>query len=143
MWNYIKCKSYAFYTCSFITFRLYVNGDGNGKNTHVSTSFVIMRTGHDHMLELPFGRKVTFRLIHPMDDSFSIRESFQPDRSSLVSRNQKGKWTLQLAATVHSKGRTPYTKCFNWWFYFHWDNCWWWIGYKETKPISVHLSCIS
>ena len=92
----INLKVVFLYTCSFISFRLYLNGDGDGKNTHVSIFFVIMRSEYDHLLEWPFSRKVTFRLIHPMDDSFSIRESFQPDRSSVSF--QKPKREMNIAA---------------------------------------------
>lgn len=55
-----------------------------------------MRSEYDHLLEWPFSKKVTFRLIHPMDDSFSIRESFQPDRSSVSF--QKPKREMNIAA---------------------------------------------
>jgi len=38
--------------------RLYLNGDGMGKGTHVSLFFVIMRGAYDALLKWPFRQKV-------------------------------------------------------------------------------------
>ena len=43
--------------------RLYPNGDGIGKGTHMSMFFVIMRGEHDALLPWPFIQKVHFRLL--------------------------------------------------------------------------------
>lgn len=76
--------------------RLYLNGDGEGKNTHVSLFFVVMRSDYDNLLEWPFNQRVTFKLVHPMDDSFSVRESFMPDIKSVSF--QKPKKEMNIAA---------------------------------------------
>jgi len=38
--------------------RLYLNGDGMGKGTHVSLFFVVMRGAYDALLKWPFRQKV-------------------------------------------------------------------------------------
>lgn len=38
--------------------RLYLNGDGMGKGTHVSLFFVVMRGMYDALLKWPFRQKV-------------------------------------------------------------------------------------
>jgi len=38
--------------------RLYLNGDGMGKGTHVSLFFVVMRGAFDALLKWPFRQKV-------------------------------------------------------------------------------------
>ena len=61
--------------------RLYPNGDGMGKGTHVSMFFVIMRGEYDALLPWPFTQKVHFRVI----DQDRIRDafdSFRPDPNS-------------------------------------------------------------
>ncbi|CAF4590735.1 unnamed protein product, partial [Rotaria sp. Silwood2] len=42
--------------------RLYLNGDGNARRTHMSLFFVLMRGRNDAMLKFPFNYKVTFCL---------------------------------------------------------------------------------
>lgn len=37
-----------------------IAGDGNGKNTHVSLFFVVMKGDFDALLPWPFQQKVTF-----------------------------------------------------------------------------------
>jgi len=39
--------------------RLYLNGDGMGKGTHVSLFFVVMRGAYDALLKWPFRQKVS------------------------------------------------------------------------------------
>jgi len=61
--------------------RLYPNGDGIGKGTHMSMFFVIMRGEYDALLPWPFIQKVHFRLI----DQDRIRDAcdaFRPDPHS-------------------------------------------------------------
>ena len=61
--------------------RLYPNGDGMGKGTHVSMFFVIMRGEYDALLPWPFTQKIHFRVV----DQDRIRDafdSFRPDPNS-------------------------------------------------------------
>ena len=62
--------------------RLYLNGDGVGKNDHISLFFILMKSNYDDLLEWPFYREVTFRLINPDNLERSISTSFMPSRDS-------------------------------------------------------------
>ena len=56
--------------------RLYPNGDGIGKGTHLSMFFVVMRGEYDALLPWPFLQKVHFRLI----DQDRIRDAYDAFR---------------------------------------------------------------
>ena len=56
--------------------RMYPNGDGIGKETHMSMFFVIMRGEYDALLPWPFVQKVHFRLI----DQDRIRDGYDAFR---------------------------------------------------------------
>ena len=56
--------------------RMYPNGDGIGKGTHMSMFFVIMRGEYDALLPWPFVQKVHFRLI----DQDGIRDKYDAFR---------------------------------------------------------------
>lgn len=54
----------AFYTAKYgykLCLRLYLNGDGTGKRTHLSLFIVIMRGEYDALLSWPFRNKVWAR----------------------------------------------------------------------------------
>lgn len=61
--------------------RLYPNGDGMGKGTHLSLFFSIMRSNYDALMPWPFKQKVYFMLI---DQSFKkhIVDAFRSEPSS-------------------------------------------------------------
>lgn len=42
--------------------RIYLNGDGTGRGTHLSLFFVVMRGHSDALLKWPFNQKVTLIL---------------------------------------------------------------------------------
>lgn len=51
----------AFYTAKYgykVCLRIYLNGDGTGKGTHVSLFFVVMKGDYDALLPWPFRHKV-------------------------------------------------------------------------------------
>ena len=58
--------------------RLYPNGDGNGKETHLSMFLVIMRGEYDALLAWPFIQKVHFRLLD-QDRIRDVFDAFRPD----------------------------------------------------------------
>jgi len=62
--------------------RLYLNGDGMGRGTHISLFFVIMKSEYDALLQWPFSDRVTFRLVNPHNLDESMTESFIPDKNS-------------------------------------------------------------
>ncbi|XP_027055627.1 TNF receptor-associated factor 3-like [Pocillopora damicornis] len=61
--------------------RLYPNGDGIGKGTHLSMFFVVMRGEYDALLPWPFLQKVHFRLID-QDRIRDAYDAFRPEPNS-------------------------------------------------------------
>jgi hypothetical protein len=62
--------------------RLYLNGDGNARRTHMSIFFVLMRGENDAILEFPFHFKVTFCVLDQTGQQKHIIDSFRPDSKS-------------------------------------------------------------
>ena len=59
-------ESPAFFTSKYgykLRMRLYPNGDGVGKGSHVSLYFQILPGPYDELLEWPFKKKVTFKIL--------------------------------------------------------------------------------
>ncbi|KAK2186784.1 hypothetical protein NP493_189g05023 [Ridgeia piscesae] len=61
--------------------RIYLNGDGMGKTTHVSLFFVIMRGQFDALLKWPFRQKVTMMMLDQAG-SDNVVDVFRPDPTS-------------------------------------------------------------
>lgn len=61
--------------------RLYPNGDGMGKGSHLSLFFVVMKGDFDALLTWPFGQRVTFCLIN-QNGKEHVVDSFRPDPQS-------------------------------------------------------------
>ena len=61
--------------------RIYLNGDGTGRGTHISVFFVVMRGEYDALLRWPFRQKVTFMLLDQNNVEHVI-DSFRPDPNS-------------------------------------------------------------
>ena len=62
--------------------RVYLNGDGMGKATHLSFFFVIMKGPYDALLPWPFRQKVTLMLINQETGQRNVIDSFRPDPDS-------------------------------------------------------------
>lgn len=80
----VSLFSPAFYTAKYgykLCLRLYLNGDGTGKRTHLSLFIVIMRGEYDALLPWPFRNKVTFMLIDQNNREHAI-DAFRPDLNS-------------------------------------------------------------
>ncbi|KAI8518511.1 hypothetical protein Bbelb_045280 [Branchiostoma belcheri] len=76
--------SFPFYTSRTgykMCARIYLNGDGMGKGTHVSLFFVLMRGHFDGLLRWPFRQKVTFMLLDQNNREHVI-DAFRPDPTS-------------------------------------------------------------
>lgn len=80
----ISIYSPAFYTgrrgykmCA----RVYPNGDGMGKGSHLSLFFVLMKGNFDAILPWPFKQRVTFCLINQQGGEH-VMDSFRPDQTS-------------------------------------------------------------
>ncbi|CAF0854829.1 unnamed protein product [Didymodactylos carnosus] len=62
--------------------RLYVQGDGTARQTHMSLFFLLMRGKYDAILKWPFNFKVTFCLFDQSGQHHHIIDSFRPDIKS-------------------------------------------------------------
>ncbi|XP_050389494.1 TNF receptor-associated factor 2 [Patella vulgata] len=73
--------------------RLYPNGDGMGKGTHISLFFVLMRGNYDNLLSWPFKEKVTLMMI---DQNFKehIVDTFRPDPQSSSFRKPQSEMNI-------------------------------------------------
>ncbi|XP_077986493.1 TNF receptor-associated factor 2-like [Glandiceps talaboti] len=74
----------CFYTSRYgykMCARIYLNGDGMGKDNHVSLFFVIMKGPSDALLRWPFRQKVTFMLLDQNNREHVI-DAFRPDPTS-------------------------------------------------------------
>uniref|UniRef100_A0A673GII1 TNF receptor-associated factor n=1 Tax=Sinocyclocheilus rhinocerous TaxID=307959 RepID=A0A673GII1_9TELE len=74
----------AFYSSKYgykMCLRLYLNGDGTGRGTHLSLFFVVMRGKYDALLKWPFSQKVTLMLLD-QNNREHIIDAFRPDVSS-------------------------------------------------------------
>ena len=82
----ITGKQTSFYSPCFYTsrdgykmcVRIYLHGDGMGKDTHISVFFVVMRGEYDALLRWPFRQKVTMMLLD-QDNAEHVIDAFRPD----------------------------------------------------------------
>ncbi|NXM21073.1 TRAF2 factor, partial [Ploceus nigricollis] len=80
----VSLYSPAFYTAKYgykVCLRVYLNGDGSGKGTHMSLFFVVMKGDYDALLPWPFRHKVTFMLLD-QNNREHIIDAFRPDLTS-------------------------------------------------------------
>ncbi|XP_075762109.1 TNF receptor-associated factor 2 isoform X2 [Pelodiscus sinensis] len=74
----------AFYTSRYgykMCLRVYLNGDGTGRGTHLSLFFVVMKGPSDALLRWPFNQKVTLMLLD-QNNREHIIDAFRPDVTS-------------------------------------------------------------
>ena len=76
--------------------RIYLNGDGMGKNTHLSFFFVVMRGPFDGLLTWPFKQKVTLTLLNQAGKKH-VSDSFRPDPNS-SSFQRPGRREMNIAS---------------------------------------------
>ena len=62
--------------------RIYLNGDGMGKGTHISLFFVVMKGEYDALLPWPFKQKVTMFLLEQGNNKQHVVDAFRPDPTS-------------------------------------------------------------
>ena len=74
----------CFYTSRYgykMCARIYLNGDGMGRGTHISVFLVVLRGQYDAILRWPFRQKVTFMLFD-QDNVQHVIKAFRPDPNS-------------------------------------------------------------
>ena len=88
----VSFYSPCFYTSRYgykMCARIYLNGDGMGRGSHISVFFVVMRGQYDALLRWPFRQKVTFMLLD-QDNVEHVIDAFRPDpRSSSFQRPRR------------------------------------------------------
>ena len=80
----ISLFSAPFYTSRFgykLCLRLYMNGDGSGKGTHLSLFLTIMKGEYDSLLQWPFPCRVTMTLLDQKGKNH-VYDCFKPDATS-------------------------------------------------------------
>ena len=83
--NTLSLYSQPFYTSRYgykMCARVYLNGDGMGKGTHLSLFFVVMKGDYDPLLSWPFSQKVTLTLLDVQGGRKDLSDTFRPDPSS-------------------------------------------------------------
>jgi len=63
--------------------RVYLNGDGAGRGSHVSLFFVVMQGDYDELLAWPFRQRVTLSLLDQRGTRRGhLADAFRPDPTS-------------------------------------------------------------
>lgn len=81
----LSLYSQPFYTSRYgykMCARVYLNGDGTGRNTHLSLFFVVMQGDYDDLLSWPFRQRVTLSLLDQRQNKRPMQDSFRPDPTS-------------------------------------------------------------
>lgn len=80
----VSLYSAPFYTSRFgykLCLRVYLDGDGTGKGTHLSFFLAVMKGEYDALLSWPFQRRVTLILLD-QDGQTHVEQSFRPEQNS-------------------------------------------------------------
>ena len=80
----VSLYSPCFYTSRYgykMCARIFLNGNGMGRGTHISLFLVVMRGQYDASLRWPFRQKVTFMLLD-QDNVEHVIDTFRPDHNS-------------------------------------------------------------
>ena len=75
---------------------MYLNRDGIGRDAHISLFFILLKSDYDYLLELPFYKEVTCRLLNPENLDESKSKSFMPSIDSPC--NSKPKISMNKAS---------------------------------------------
>ncbi|XP_044128373.1 TNF receptor-associated factor 3 isoform X3 [Bufo gargarizans] len=99
----LSLYSQPFYTGYFgykMCARVYLNGDGMGKNTHLSLFFVIMRGEYDALLTWPFKQKVSLMLMDQGPSRRHLGDAFKPDPNSSSFKKPTGEMNIASGCPV-------------------------------------------
>ncbi|XP_077354730.1 TNF receptor-associated factor 2 [Festucalex cinctus] len=107
----------AFYSSKYgykMCLRLYLNGDGTGRGTHLSLFFVVMRGRCDALLKWPFSQKVTLMLLD-QNNREHIIDAFRPDISSTSFQRPAGEMNIASGCPLFCPlgklaGKSPYLR---------------------------------
>ncbi|CAH2328545.1 TNF receptor-associated factor 3 isoform X1 [Pelobates cultripes] len=99
----LSLYSQPFYTSYFgykMCARVYLNGDGMGKGTHLSLFFVIMRGEYDALLPWPFKQKVSLMLMDQGPSRRHLGDAFKPDPNSSSFKKPTGEMNIASGCPV-------------------------------------------
>ncbi|KAM4663970.1 TNF receptor-associated factor 3 [Discoglossus pictus] len=99
----LSLYSQPFYTGYFgykMCARVYLNGDGMGKGTHLSLFFVIMRGEYDALLPWPFKQKVSLMLMDQGPSRRHLGDAFKPDPNSSSFKKPTGEMNIASGCPV-------------------------------------------
>ncbi|XP_055879886.1 TNF receptor-associated factor 3-like [Biomphalaria glabrata] len=85
----VSLYSQPFYTGRFgykMCARVYLNGDGIGRGTHMSLYFVVMKGEYDALLSWPFQHRVSLILMDQSPEKRHLKDEFFPDPNSTSFR---------------------------------------------------------
>ncbi|XP_077478128.1 TNF receptor-associated factor 2 [Stigmatopora argus] len=107
----------AFYSSKYgykMCLRLYLNGDGTGRGTHLSLFFVVMRGRCDALLKWPFSQKVTLMLLD-QNNREHIIDAFRPDVSSTSFQRPAAEMNIASGCPLFCPlgklaGKSPYLR---------------------------------
>ena len=97
--NIISLYSAPFFTSRHgykLCLRVYLNGDGSGRGTHVSFFITLMKGEFDPLLPWPFKQTVSLSLLAQDGMSGDITQSFKPDEDN--SSFQMPKCEMNMAS---------------------------------------------
>ena len=80
--------------------RLYLNGDGMGKGTHLSLYLVIMRSEYDNVLQWPFQKNFQFTLINQQNRLLDHVERMTPSRDSSSFKKPKKDMNIAIGCPL-------------------------------------------
>jgi TNF receptor-associated factor 1 len=78
--------------------RVYLNGDGAGRQSHLSLFVVLLCGEYDALLKWPFGQHISFILLDQIDSAKNFTDSVQPDRNSSSFRRPLGPNSMNAPA---------------------------------------------
>ena len=93
----LSLYSQPFYTSRYgykMCARVYLNGDGIGKGSHMSLFFVLMKGDYDPLLPWPFKSKVVFTLLDQETGRKNMQDTFRPDPTSSSFRKPSGEMNV-------------------------------------------------
>lgn len=95
--------------------RIYLNGDGMGKGTHVSLFFVVMKGDYDALLPWPFRKKVTMQILDQVGNRH-LQDTFRPDPTSSSFQRPQNEMNIAsgcplfVSHSVFEAHGTPYIR---------------------------------
>ena len=94
--------SHPFYSAQFgykMCAKIYMNGDGVGKGSHLSLFFVVMRGDYDALQTWPFQKKITMMLLDQGNGDHMI-DTFHSDPQSSSFRRPKSEMNIASGSSL-------------------------------------------